>query len=67
MNRVVRDLAVHPHLQFAVIWESDLLPIRFAKIDEALRHLYGLKSGVVELNPELDVGGTYVGRSLNDS
>lgn len=63
MNRVVRDLAVHPHLSFAVVWEDELLPIRFLTHEEGLQHLYCLREKVVVLNPDLPAH-VEAGRSL---
>ena len=47
INGVVRDLAVDPVEQWAVIWDGQLLPIRFGKKAEASDHLYGLQTGIV--------------------
>ena len=51
-SRVVVDVARHPLLDFAVIWNDELLPIRFSTFVEAANHLHGLKTGEVIVNPK---------------
>lgn len=38
MNGVVLDLAPHPAVQYAVIVDGELLPVRFARRSEAVTH-----------------------------
>ena len=42
-NGVVKDLAPHPFIAYAVVWNSQLLPIRFSKLEEASAHLRTLR------------------------
>ena len=46
LDGVVIDLAPHPFVQFAVVREGQLLPIRFGTEEEAHRHLASVKLGI---------------------
>lgn len=45
LNAVVVDLSPHPAVQWAVIWQGQLLPMRFGSDEEAALHLASLHVG----------------------
>ncbi|MEP0323273.1 hypothetical protein [Bauldia litoralis] len=48
MNGVAVDLSPHPEVQWAVIYQGQLLPMRFHTKMEALDHLYGLANKIAK-------------------
>lgn len=65
LNGVVVDLSRHPEVDYAVILEGQLLPTRFGSLDDASRHLFGLRTGTVLVNPKI-AQNVEAGHSLRD-